>query len=254
LVSYYTSSSHFKQYLQIKTKVSEEKMKQKTLITSLLIGVFILSLSYSGFTQDKKFRLGAFGNFNLANTNEKTDELDREFGANFDRKLRSTVGAGGLIEYWINPTVAIQLKALYNQKGVKFEGTQVIPGLGIIDYNFIEKLEYLSVPLIGKVALGKGTTRPYVFLGPECAFLLSAELEVTAEAMIGAQVDTTINIKDDLKSTEIAVNVGAGIDFPISSLTGFLEASYGLGITKINQEGEESVRNNIIYLRFGIIL
>lgn len=229
-------------------------MKQKTLIVFLLIGVLILSLYYSGFTQDKKFRFGAFGNFNIANTNEKTDELEEEFGSDFDRKSRSAVGVGGLIEYWINPTVAIRLKALYNQKGVKFKGTQVIPGIGIIDYNFIEKLEYLSVPLTGKVTLGKGTTRPYVFVGPECAFLISAELEVAAEAMIGAEVDTTINIKDDLKSIEIAVNVGAGIDFPISSLTGFLEASYGIGITKINQEGEESVRNNVIYLRFGIIL
>jgi hypothetical protein len=72
--------------------------------------------------------------------------------------------------------------------------------------------------------------------------------------MVGVEFDTTITNTDELESLEVGMNMGLGIEFPVSSFNAFFEASYGLGLTNVNNlEGAEDFKNLMIYLSGGIL-
>jgi hypothetical protein len=228
-------------------------MERKLLVLILSLILVLLGMN-DGFSQFNKMEFGIRGGLNLANTNSKTDAISEEFGGDIDRKIIPRFGIGGLIEYPLSQNLSIQLNVLYNQKGEKFEGTVVLPGVGIIDFKVTNTLDYLSVPLFAKFSFLQSKARPYILLGPELSYLLSAKQKTEADIMV-IGLDTLLvdqDIKDQLESLEIGLNFGAGIEFPVSTFAGFIEGRYGLGLTKTNKEGEDDIKNNVIYLNIGL--
>jgi hypothetical protein len=251
-------------------------MKKFFLIFGISV-IFIFNLSHLTYAQDNPLKFGIRGGLNLANFNEdifqsgmySSSGLTLPVGV--DQSMRNTFGFGGFLEYWINPTVAIQFNGMYNMKGVLVD-ININTTVNVMGINFdvngnvedIVALSYLSFPILGKIVFGKeGAIRPYLLAGPEIGFLLSAEEQgegkMTVTAMGTSQtesIDETIDIKDDLESTEFALNFGGGVVIPMGNTNLFLDARYGLGLTKINKEsgaGVNDVKNNIIYINLGIL-
>ena len=86
---------------------------------------------------------------------------------------------------------------------------------------------------------------PYVVAGPEFGFLLSADVE----SPFGE-----VDIKDDLKSIEIAVNVGVGMT--MNNMFG--EVRYSLGLSDIldldaAEGGDASLKTNGIQAFVGMM-
>jgi len=219
----------------------------------LFFTIFILHQAMFGQFQNLQF--GIKGGLNLANTDEDAASMEIVPGADFEKNIYPAYNIGAFVEYPLSQKFSLQLSALYNVKGVKFQGVQVEDFVGLIDYFITEKLEYLSLPLLAKFNLGGAQAKPYVFLGPETSYLLSADVNITADAMVmsGVEVDTTMKVTDDLESLEFGLNAGLGIEFPVSSFNAFFEASYGFGLTNVNNlEGAEDFKNRLIYLNAGI--
>ena len=232
----------------------KEKQMEKRLLV-LFLSLFLVHLGMmKSYSQFSKMEFGVRGGLNLAKADFNSDAFSEEFGEDLERKIIPRLGIGGLIEYPFSKMIRVQLNVLYNQKGEKFEGTLVIPGAGIVDVKITNKFDYLSVPIFAKLNFLEGNAKPYLILGPEMSFLLSAKQKSEANIMVLGLDSTLIDqdIKDFLKSTELSLNFGAGIDFPISTFTAFIEGRYGLGITKINKEGEDEVKTNVIYLNIGL--
>jgi hypothetical protein len=228
-------------------------MEKKLLVLFLTLILTLLGMNVS-FSQLNKMEYGIRAGLNLANSNSKTDSLSEEFGGDINRKIFPRLGIGGFIEYPVSNMLSIQLNVLYNQKGEKFEGTAVVPGVGIIDVKITNKFDYLSIPLFAKLNFLESEASPYLILGPELSFLLSAKQKSEADIMV-VGLDTVLidqDIKDYLKSTEFSLNIGAGIEFPISTFTAFVEGRYGLGVTKVNKEGSEDIKTNVIYINIGL--
>ncbi|GAB4372444.1 MAG: porin family protein [Calditrichia bacterium] len=198
----------------------------------LLALLVLLSYSSFGYTQNSPVKFGVRGGLNLATVTEDVE------GA--DKKMRMVFGAGGLLEYAFSPTAAIQVNAMYSMKGAKYEATE---GEGKMNLKFA----YLSIPILGKVAFGEGSAKPYVCAGPEIGILLSSKAEFTN----GESEEE--DIKDESESMEFALNFGAGVQFPMGNMTGFVDARYGLGLSKVNKEGDEDVKNNVIFINFGLL-
>jgi outer membrane protein W len=214
----------------------------------------ILILHQLLFGQFQNLQFGFKGGLNLANTDQEVVQFEEMTGTDFEKKVYPTYSVGAVIEYALSQKFSIVLNVLYNIKGAKFQGVQVEDFIGLIDYHFTEKIEYLSFPLLAKYHFGNASARPYVFLGPEISYLLNAETIIDAEAMVGVKFDTTITNTDELESLEVGMNAGLGVEFPVSSFKAFFEASYGLGLTNINNlEGGEDFKSRTIYLSAGIL-
>jgi len=153
----------------------------KNTITQFSI-LFFLLVATTGFAQ-KDFYVGlkAGGNLSGFTTN---DFLNTDvFGLQ--------VGAIGVINF--NRNFAAQVEVVFNQKGGIFE----IP---FSDSNPEVKLNYLSIPLMGKTYLSNNVTFE---LGPEIGFLLSKSTNT-----IGNFEDL-----DKIKSLDLGASAGFSFQF-----------------------------------------
>ena len=240
----------------------------------MLLTITFLSLSSTILSQTK---LGIRGGLNLANVSEDlggTETIDiegTELTLELSQSNRTTFNAGGFVEYWFSPMIAIQVNVLYNQKGIGINGDldetiieQGIPVNVTVDAEETVKLSYLSLPILVKVAFGESNIKPYLVAGPEFSFLMSAKDEAKATAEGEAQgvtvgpytVEVEEDIKEHLESFEFALDFGAGLSFSFGNIGVFADFIYSLGITKINKEefleGEDVMNRNIM-INLGMI-
>ena len=237
-------------------------MFKSVVLFILIVMVFFFQINsvMAGDKPDKLIRFGVRGGFNSATTTEDFE------GAT--KKSRSTFGAGIFMDYFFMSSLAAQINLLYNNKGVKFEGSDDFGGI-TSSYKYEEKLAYLSIPVLLRYGFPTGgSVMPYVMAGPELGILMSAKAKSESSysgiltLQEGVQQDETSSdeqdIKDQLKSTELALNFGAGVEVPLSSIVLLLDVRYGLGLTKYHKKpetGEEpNAKNNVLYVNVGVAL
>jgi len=240
----------------------------------LIINICIISFCAIGLSQTK---IGLRGGLNLANINEDlsgNDSFEIE-GSTFYQTVsqsdRSCFNLGGFIEYWFSPKFALQINAMYNQKGFvlngNVNGTIIDQGNPIditIEIDETIKLSYLSFPILAKAPFGTWDFKPYVLAGPEFGFLLSATdyATLTSQAVSDGEVivQLTDEIDDDIKemldSFELAIDFGGGFSYTFGSIEVFAEFIYSLGLTTISTERfmeQEELKNRVIMIDVGLI-
>jgi opacity protein-like surface antigen len=166
-----------------------------------------------------------------------------EVNDRFESEWYLRFGAGATLSLAFNPKLALDTDVLYMQKGAKQDGRitalvegdneeYVIPVTVTADW----KLDYIVLaPMVRYAPLG-AEGGPYFLGGVEVGFLMKAKTDREI-AYLGGRVSASDDIKDDLKSTDFAVNLGAGLQFPISpSISFLLEGRYSHGLTDINDK------------------
>ena len=200
-----------------------------------VVFVLLLCLGAGAYAQDQTLGIGARGGVNFATQSGGT-------GDGWTSSGLTTFGAGLLVEYWFHPDFAAELDILYNMKGAGYK--YEYPG-GVFEET--DEIGYISVPIMARyVILKQEAFQLYLMAGPEVSFLMSAEWEDKAT---GVKTD----FKDDLESMEWSVDFGAGVAFPVSTFKIIGDVRYGLGLTGIHKEGDETVTNNVLYVNLGIV-
>lgn len=185
----------------------------------LAIAVFLIATLFNqGFAQDKAVRFGVRIGFSGGFTNVEIAGMNREPRLGFV--------AGGLFEYWLNYRFAIQANPSYLMKGAKYS-----LDLGIASTDLTWKFDYLSIPILAKIAFGE-RTRFYLVTGPELAFLLSSNQKIELKGL-GLQESEEDDLKDYMNSTEVALALGFGVEIPMGSTVFFIESRGSLGFTDI---------------------
>ena len=232
-------------------------------------------LSSTRTPRSKPVRFGFRGGLNLANISMDLEdealyvpELDETFTIKVDKSMKTKFGLGGFVEYWISPMFALQFNALLSMKGTEIDGVidkdivyQGVPINVHVDTVNVVNLQYLSFPVLAKLALGQnGSIRPYLIFGPEMDILLSAKAEWSWEVKVssggastGGSDNGEIDIKDDLETIDFAINFGGGLTIPLGNIELFIDGMYGLGLTNIVKDSDQSVKNNVIYINMGLI-
>jgi hypothetical protein len=212
----------------------------------IIVILLLLSLSSVAFAGVKPFRFGARVGVNSASTSEDVENLDK--------KRRNGFGVGLFFDYYFIPVVVVQVNAIYNQKGVKFEGGESGQGFSYT-FKSTEKLAYLSIPVLVRYALsrGKGIV-PFITAGPELGILLSAKVKSETSGDFVEAGESEDDIKDNLKSTEFAVNFGGGVEIPLQAIIIIVDLRYALGLTKIHKSDEFDAKNNVISLNVAVAL
>lgn len=153
---------------------------------------------------------GIKGGLNFANVDIKdaAENPDSKTGYHFG--AFAEIGAGG---------IAIQPEVLFSVKGAK-------------DLDF----SYVEIPILLKKNFAKILN---VHLGPQFGFLTKAEADV-----LGEKVD----VKEELKSSDISAVVGAGVNLP-AGLTGGVR--YVFGLSDINDGFGSEVKNKTLQVYVG---
>jgi len=152
------------------------------------------------FAQDNAPEFGVKAGLNFANFFWDIPE------GSFETVSAIKFGISGIVLYPLSELLDVQVELMYLQKGAKIEETK---------WNFA----YLSIPVLGRYNFGSENASTYVVAGPEIGFLLSAKFENS-----GAVED----IKDEVKSIDLGINVGAGVSMNMDSTPVFWEIHYSL--------------------------
>ncbi len=201
---------------------------KKITLSILAFGAFILTAQAQipeVKNESKDIRFGVKAGLNLANiTNAE------------EGKVRPNFHIGGVVEFTINDKFSIQPELIYSRQGSK--ATMDIFEMGTnISADAVMKLDYINIPVMAKYYLAEGFS---IQVGPQVGFLVGSEMDVEVSAM-GMTVKTSENIKEEVNSVDFGVNFGLGYELPIGV---FFDARYNLGITKVNSESFEDMKNS----------
>ncbi|MBN1340479.1 MAG: PorT family protein [Bacteroidales bacterium] len=172
-----------------------------------------------GVTAMAQFTYGPKLGLNLAN--QSGDDVD-----NNSMLIGFNLGAFG--NYAINDMFSIQLEALYDTKGANYEYT-----VNNETEKYPASLGYLSFPIFAKAAFGSGDTKFFGEIGPQIGLLMSAKYDGDSEIKIGNE---TYKYKDNYKSTDFGLGIGAGALIPAGGMTLMIDARYTMGLSSIGEE------------------
>ena len=184
----------------------------------LLLFAAIAALTASTAFAQGEVRFGVKGGVNLASIGG--DTYYTGFGG-FDSRTSFHIGA--LVEIPFTDKISLQPEVLYSAQGSKLNY-----GLGVASGD--TKLDYVNIPILGKYHIIAGLSAE---LGPVVGILIKAD---------GRDIDdgTEGDIKDQYKSTDIGIGVGASYRLPMGF---FGSLRYNKGITDINDADGISAKN-----------
>ena len=196
---------------------------KKTILT-LLIFAGIATFSYQN-SQAQGF--GLKGGVNFAHFNEVDGAADSRTG------LMAGITYG--VKIPMSP-ITIRPGAFYTSKGAKLSDGNI---------ESTTKLNYLEIPVTAKFdfILDNPVLTPHVYFGPYIGFLLNAEQEISGDSTSGST-----DISDEVKSTDVGVVVGAGVDI------NRLEAGvrYSTGLTDVAESDFIEGKNGVFSIVLGV--
>lgn len=185
-------------------------MKKISLLTFLVMAGFAM--------QAQNVNLGLKGGLNLSTWSNNNSGVGYKNRPGFHAGLTAQVN--------VNPHFAIQPEVVYSSQGTKYT-------IGDQEHNL--SLNYVNIPLMLQAKVGGGL---YAQAGPQIGFLMSTSDKVN-------DVETNFFSTDDFKRTDVAIGFGLGYSgvSPIG-----VDARYNLGLTNINDVGNNSIKNNVLQI------
>ncbi len=168
------------------------------------------------------------------------------FESLFEAPFKPKIGfcGGGFVVFALSKGMAIQVEALYTQKGAKAEG-MIDLGAGPEPFTVSWNTDYIEIPVLFKYVFEtKGNLKPVLFAGPSVAFKMTAKLK----ASVQGQSDE-MNIPG-FKSTDFGLVFGGGLDIGPKIR---VDLRYILGLTKlVDMDGTTAdIKNGVFSLMVG---
>jgi hypothetical protein len=191
-------------------------MKKTLLLIVLLAGTL------SGFSQ--KFSIGVKAGLNLA----KEDDTPNGSTGTVSTDRRASIVLGGYMTFMINDKFGIQPELLYSG-----QGGQITSG----GFTEKDKFAYLNVPVLFRY---QPVPMFNLHTGPQLGLLLSAK---------ESDGTNTVDIKDQVKSSDLGWVFGFGFDTPIKLNFAFRVIA---GLGNINKDtSTDKIKNNVIQITVG---
>lgn len=138
---------------------------------------------------------------------------------------------GGFVDYKFNKHFALELSALYQRQGSRFDvGTPTESQIAKL------RMNYVNFPLVVKWYVVKGV---HLFAGPQFGVLTDAELEVQSQYA---------DVAKDLRRFDLSATLGAGYLFGSGMI---VTVSYNFGLTKIDLNSQTTLRNSAFNIGVG---
>ena len=158
-------------------------------------------------------------------------------------KLKLGFAVGVEAEYGLSEKFSVAAGVLYSLQGcdygeykLKING-ETVSGYDKNQYN----LGYLNIPIVANFYFAKGWA---IKAGVQPGFLLSAKNKVDG---VGATPSVNDDIKDTFKSFDLSIPLGLSFEYEKA----VFDLRYNLGVTKMNKEGDNSLKNSVIQFTVG---
>jgi len=145
----------------------------------------------------------------------------------FSKPTRPSVG--GLLTVDVTETVEFETRVEWQRKAIRWQdpsGSQPFEATALVDY--------VSVPVLVRVAAPRGAARPYALAGAEVSFKAKATMAASAS---GSPVDLSAALDpafdDSVRRTDVAIAVGGGIEFPAGGFSVFVDGLYTHGLRNL---------------------
>jgi hypothetical protein len=181
--------------------------------------VLALLLATSAFAQGISFGVKGGINYTTLSGEDVTEGLGWKLG----------FGGGAVAAVNVMDMFVLQPEVLYTMKGAEDK-----------DADYSADLTYVEIPVLLKYSVPMaGMISPNFFVGPSLGILMSAEV-------------ADIDVKDETKTMDFGVVVGAGVDFDLGTGKVTLDGRYTLGLMSIDDSGdEEDWKNGAISVMVG---
>lgn len=214
-----------------------------------LIALFLCLFTFSSFGQSNFFDIGIEGGLGAASLRGR----DKGFITKSDR-IRIGYEKGFFVQYNFKRIISIKTGAYYAKKG---SATRIpifydFPGPAIDTIKGKESFDYITVPLLIKVAFGN-KIRYFINAGPYMGFLLK---QTEQYGPIRQSPQTTLDLTDSYKKTEKGITTGAGVLFNYKQRLHFsIEIRNSLGLTSTSKSApatDGEIKTNAVNLLLGI--
>ena len=150
------------------------------------------------------------------------------------QKYRPSGAAGAFATYRLSDMFAASLEPMWVQRGNKFDAVAEDGST----HSVSTRVDYIDVPLLAKFYVPTSSNfHPNIFVGPDVAFRLDAKEKDTNSSQ-------SINIKDNVKSTDFGVAFGLGTVYDIGKGGVSVDGRYYAGLTKIDNTASKSTIRN----------
>ena len=152
-----------------------------------------------------------------------------------DSKLLVGMAGGVEAEYVVADKFSVALGALYSKQGCAFKIPDGVP----VDYVHMS-LDYLNIPIVANYYIIPGLA---IKAGIQPSFLMGANLKTK-----GSGNTASVKIKDDLKTFDLAIPLGASYEYK----NVVFDVRYNLSVLKLNKEElDKNLRNSVIQFTLG---
>lgn len=221
----------------------------------IILTVAALAAFGTASAQDLKF--GPKAGLNLANISNNYDGPGDD--ADSDYKMKVGAHIGGFVEIKFNEKWALQPELLFSMQGATLEDSSSDDGFGnSSDFENKLNLNYINVPVMVKFY---PIPKLFVEAGPQVGFLVSAKSKnegTYTEGGTTITVDETVDVKDNYKSIDFGVNIGAGYEFTEMI---YANLRYNIGLSDISESDDDEfgglagdwfkTKNNVLSLSVG---
>ena len=145
-------------------------------------------------------------------------------------------------EYGLAEKFSLAAGILYSRQGCDFGEFKGSYGYTTVGWDKNQnKLGYLNIPIVANYYLAKGFA---IKAGIQPGFLLSATKKVDG---IGITPNQDDDFKDACKSFDLSIPLG--LSYETDNVV--IDGRYNLGVTKINKDGDDSMKNSVIQFTIG---
>ena len=151
--------------------------------------------------------------------------------------------AGGFTVLPVRGPIAIQLEALFSQKGAKLSVNE--------DLEATLELDYLDIPVMLRFqAPASGSTRLHIFGGPSVGYRMGARSKISDSTFNFAE-GSIDNIEDDIERFDFGIVAGAGVDIGRRIV---VDARYSWGLSTVNKDTSEGIeiKNRVFSIMAGV--
>ncbi len=185
----------------------------------LFLGIlFCVQTNAQSSKREEGIVLGVKGGLNMSNF----------MGDVEDQGMRTSIHLGLLAEIIVSDNFSVQPELLYSGQGSTYTGSA--PGFART------KLDYLTVPVLGKFGL---TDKLSFEAGPQLGFLVSAK----------RKTNTSNDKIEGVKTLDFGLN--AGLEYELGSGVIF-QGRYNLGLTDTGLTGDSNKRASNSVIQFSI--
>ena len=190
-----------------------------------IVFVALIMVSTSIAVMSQGASVGLRAGMNLANVNYEAGSVT------YEPDMKAGILAGLYVKAMFTDKIGIQPEAYLSLQGFKLDlGT-----FGTLN----QKLTYVNIPILLRYNLIKFVN---IHAGPQFGLLMSAKSKLG---------DVTTDVKDQLKSSDLNIAFGAGLDLPMG-LSGGIR--YNLGLSDISNDPSSvvsTVKNKAFQVYIG---